>query len=1020
VPTAIVAALGGAAAIGTAATVAIYAVSLVGTLALSSYQKRKAERTARAQFDAAQVDRLANVPSTVAPRELVLGRVRKGGHVFFKTSVGQFKELFIMCIAVAAHEVDGIEQVYLNAEPVSVDVDGRVTTAPYGVASKISAEQALPGAVTELAHAPVDGAASVRVDRVFLGGAGRTEVTAFTVVGNVVTITEDMASEAGLPPRVYTAYYQYSGFNSFVNIRWHLGAPGQQADAGLVAMLPGLWTPDHRADGIAYLVCQFAYNDGALPSGIPSVTVQMRGAKVLDTRTGPTQFSENPALLMRHVMQHPHFGKRTGFTPQEDTRIIAAANACDTAIDYIPGIVVPMFRASGVFPFGTAARDVLDDLAQAMGGEWAPAAGEFFVRAGVYQLPVMHLTEADLAVVQRGNDGAVAQSPITINPHRPRNDKINTIVPRIWDQAANYVQTTITPLRIATLIADDGAELSQEVVMPAVFYAGQAYHIAGIMLRDGRDPLTVTLPFKFSAYPLELFDGVTLTWPLVGWTAKEFRIVGRAFSRQGAVLLTLKETTAAIFTWGAGFRPDGYASNSGLPKPWDIHPPVMLSISSGEGELVIQSDGTVVNGVRVTWAPIADQSILSGGYVDLDVRVLPDEAWVRYSAPGDATELKFTGVADLSLILLRLRTRNSLTASDWGPFAMHRVIGKTEPPPDMENLAIVGSVLSWSLPRRVPDLAGFIFRFHYGSNLDWGSATPLHDGVITEIPYDLVRRPGGVVTIMGKALDTSGNESLASANIVMNLGDPPIANIVEQWDFAALGWPYAAGEQAGWTLVAGKPTANDLDSFYGTDGQSFYGQDNDPFYKAGAYAQLVYVSSEISLNAALAGSVMTIITETAGIDLKIDYRLCGPGSFYGPDASSFYGDDDAAPFFLPPGEWQPWPGQIVASNDVYQFRIQIGAGVVQGVLQKLVVVVDAPDIEEEIPDLPISAAGTVPPFTKPFTSIKTVQVTLQANGSGATTAEVDKAAPLAPVIKLFNAAHVAVSGATADITLKGY
>ena len=61
--------------------VAAYAITLVGTLALSSYQKRKAERMAKAQFDAAQVDRLVNVSGTVAPRRLALGRLRTGGQV---------------------------------------------------------------------------------------------------------------------------------------------------------------------------------------------------------------------------------------------------------------------------------------------------------------------------------------------------------------------------------------------------------------------------------------------------------------------------------------------------------------------------------------------------------------------------------------------------------------------------------------------------------------------------------------------------------------------------------------------------------------------------------------------------------------------------------------------------------------------------------------------------------------------------------------------------------------------------
>lgn len=995
-----------------AAVVAIsYAVTLVGTIALSSFQKRKAERVARAQFDAAQVDRLVNIPGTVAPRELVLGRVRKGGHVFFRTSVGQYKELFLMCIAVASHEIDGIEQIYLNDTPVDVNSGGQVTTAPYGQAATKHTQKQIPfnDMSVTLDYDPLPGSVKATA---WTGGSLGYEV-ACTVNGREVTITETM------PNWAFYIDYDYSGFDSFVNIRWHLGAPGQQADPALVSMLPGVWTPDHRADGIAYLVCAFAYNDSALPSGIPAVTAQLRGAKVLDTRTGPTQFSENPALLMRHVMQHPQFGKRTGFTPAEDTRIIAAANACDNTIDYTPGIVVPMFRAASVFPFGTATRDVLDDLAQSMGGEWAFAAGEFFVRPGVYQLPVMHLTDRDLAVVQRGNDGSVSQSAITISPHRPRNDKINIVTARIWDQAANYIETPITPLRAEALIADDKAELSQEITMSAVFYAGQAFHIAGIMLRDGRDCLTAQLPFKLSAYPLELFDGILLTLPRYGWTAKEFRIMGRTLSPEGFVVLKLKETTAAIFAWGAGFRPDGYAPNSGLPKPWLIDPPVMLSINSGEGELRVQTDGTIVNGVRVTWAPILDQAVVVGGSVQLQYQVLPDGEWINAIVPGDATEVTFYGVEDLALILVRLRTRNSIAVSVWGPTVMHRVIGKTEPPPDMENLSIAGSVLSWSLPRRVPDLAGFVFRFHYGSNVDWGSAAPLHTGLVTASPWEPETRPGGVVTIMGKAQDTSGNLSKTAAVIVMNLGDPPIANVVETWDFDALGWPFAPGLQIGWTFVSGKPSATALDSLYGTDDQSFYGQDTEPFYDAGAYGQMVYVTSEISVNKALAGSVMTLEIEALGTDLRIEYRLAGPGSLYGADGASFYGPG-ADPFYDPPGAWQPWPGQLIAANEIYQFRVTIGAGVQRGVIQEMFVTIDAPDMVEVLADVPISALGTVIPYTKPFTSIKAITAQLQANASNAETIETDKTLPLAPKIRAFNAAHVAVSGATADLTLQGY
>ena len=235
----------------------------------------------------------------------------------------------------------------------------------------------------------------------------------------------------------------------------------------------------------------------------------------------------------------------------------------------------------------------------------------------------------------------------------------------------------------------------------------------------------------------------------------------------------------------------------------------------------------------------------------------------------------------------------------------------------------------------------------------------------------------------------------------------------------ALGWPGAPADQSGWTLVGGLPSANALDSFYGSDDQSFYRADADSFFKDESYAELEYVTDPISVVSALSGSIMTLAAEYEGIDLRIDYRLAGPGPFYGDDGQPFYGPDDD-PFYGEPGPWQPWPGQIVAARDAYQFRVRLGAGALQGVLQSLVMTIDAPDLEEELSDLAVPAGGLVIPYVKDFTSIKTVQATLQTNGSGGVTVEIDKTLPLAPKVRVFDSSHTAVAGATVDITLKGY
>ena len=53
------------------------------------------------------------------------------------------------------------------------------------------------------------------------------------------------------------------------------------------------------------------------------------------------------------------------------------------------------------------------------------------------------------------------------------------------------------------------------------------------MMRDARDPLTITVSFKLRAFSVELFDHIYLTITRYGWTAKEFLVVGRSLDGQG-------------------------------------------------------------------------------------------------------------------------------------------------------------------------------------------------------------------------------------------------------------------------------------------------------------------------------------------------------------------------------------------------------------------------------------------------------------------------------------------------------
>jgi hypothetical protein len=761
---------------------------LLGGLAYSSAKAKSAKRKARDEFNAAQVNRLANISTTTGPRELVLGLVRKGGNVFFRASTGANKTKFVMAQAIAGHEIDAVEQIYFNDEAITIDSSGNVTSAPYAFGTPTSATTfADASGNATLLGAPVPGTLAA-----FTGTTAGREGDLVQQLANVVGTAVTTAPNARIT-------YQYLLTSTRARVRWVLGAPDQAADSRLISLFPGLWTAAHRARAVAYLICEFDYDETAFPTGLPNVTAVVRGAKLYDPRTGGTAWSENPALMVRHVYAHPAFGKGTP-TAEEDARIAAAATACDTSHSYVVGGVTTttaLYRAALVAPFGTAAKDVFDDLTQAMAGAWAYAGGQLYLKPGTWTPSVMSLTEADLADVVR--TGA-SQQDIALNivVHREQAQKFNTVTPTIWDADQGYKQTPLTPLPGAALVARDGKTLAQAVTMPAVGHAGQALHIAGVLMRDARDPLTVTLSFKLKAYPLELFDTIALTIAHYGWSSKLFMVVGRDWTADGNLSLTLKETAEAIYTPDAAFSAQGYAANTQLPSPWYVPQVGELTVSSGTAELLKLSDGSILTRMRVSWPAIDDASVTEGGTIEVQYRaVLSDGPWERDEVPGSVTQTVIGGVQDANAYTIRARARSRLAVGLWSAQVVHTVLGKTEPPPIFDRFLVLAQPdgtrqIAFGYSALPPvDWLGAQIRYLAGTHAspDWDSMTVLseQDTHYTASPIEVNVPPAGTYTFACKSVDRSGNLSPYRLQTI-TLPDRRLGSVFDEWDEFIDGW----------------------------------------------------------------------------------------------------------------------------------------------------------------------------------------------------------------------------------------
>lgn len=966
----------------------------VGSMIYGASQQRRAEKKAKEEeqrrkdaYNAGLRDRLTQIASEV-PHTYIYGRARVGSAVVAIFSSGSRDEYKHLVCVHAAHECDAFEEWYIGGKKLAaLDGSGWVTAAPFFTTSTHDVWESHAVPEFTLAHDPVPGS-------VYVYTQVRDEGTVqcqFTIDGRNVVVT---------PPPFATfpldVSYQYTQGNPFVNVRTHLGTGDDPADAYLMSVTGGQWPATAVLRGYCYSVITLNLNEPEFQGGLPTIETVIRGRKLYDPRTETTAWSQNPPLVIRDYLTSEICKVDADDIP--DDAVIAAANVCDE--EHAFG---KRYTFNGSITSDQSKNDVLEGMAQSMAGGICSTTWDMW--AGKYVAPIMALSQDDIV------------GELAITPGLSHADIYNGVKGQFCSPENNYVINDFKPYQNAAYVAADGGdELWSNIDFPYTNSLQRVHNLCRIFVEDQRNGYTVKGLFKVKTWRLRPGSRVTLTSALFGWSSKVFRITDKKDNPSGMVELTMKEDGESIWDFADAVVPDE-TPNTNLPDPFYV--PKIASVTCQSGtNLLIAKDGTVISRVQVSWPAVQSQSVQSNGLIEVEWRKVDTDVYNKASVSGNETSTFISPAEDGAWYVVRVRSVNAYLniKADWTYAQPHQVVGKTAPPGNMQQLSISGTKLSWAINSEL-DIAGSRFRFHYGNNRDWGTAAPLHEGLIVASPFDLVTRPAGMVTIMGKWVDTSGNESVTAAYIVTDLGDIPVANVVEEFDFKADGFP---GEITGGEVDEdGNLVADEVDSFYGDDNQSFYEADNAPFYLESSYGKLVYVTPEISVPQPLTGSLMSLIIDTQGIDLTVEYRLTGPGPLFGDDDDSFFGPDDE-PFYGPPGIWNPWPGQIPASFDVFQWRVTIGSGAVRGKISELKVVIDAPDMVEYIEDLVIEAGGTIIPYTLNFTAIKTVTPALQANESGAITVEVDKTTPIQPKLIAYNDAHVSVGGATSDVIIKGY
>ena len=470
-------------------------------------------------------------------------------------------------------------------------------------------------------------------------------------------------------------------------------------------------------------------------------------------------------------------------------------------------------------------------------------------------------------------------------------------------------------------------------------------------------------------------------------------------SDQLAIALELVETDSSIYDWDTGLEQTiDPAPDTNLPDPFTVATVSNLQATSGENQLFIQADGTIISRIQVTWTHAQQTAI-----ADFEIAWKPTAIGVWHEGRVRTGLYYIAPVQDGEPYDIRVRAYNNLgIRSAYSTITGHTVVGKTSPPPDVDYFLVQRQAdgtreFSWTYTSPPIDLAGFKIRYSLGTGGAWDSMQALHTGLLNASPFETNLLAAGTYTVGIKAVDTFGNESTNAAIIESTLGDPRLKNVIYTEDLRVNTWSGTktdcAFDPSAQALIPG--STDTWSDYSGSDWSDLSGV----AWNENPVTQMVYDHTTIDLGVVVSFKPLVSLEIAAG-QVTIEEA---------------HSDDDATY-----SSYAAVSGQITACY--LKLRITVDDPALTGITQ-CTVNLDADTVYEVIEDLDTSTVSSPDgdfrlPIQKTYIKIFNVNLALQNVGAGWSWEVIDKNAGSGPRIKIYDETNT-LADAAIDAEIKG-
>ncbi len=542
--------------------------------------------------------------------------------------------------------------------------------------------------------------------------------------------------------------------NLTVRIKQHLGSDTQVADADLVSEVSN-WTTAHRLQGIAYLYVRLKYDADAFPSGIPNISAEIKGKKILDFRDGSTAFSSNPALCLYDYLSDTRFGLAVPTDQIDTTSFTTVANICDEDITLAGGGTENRYEAHGIVYSNVSPMKAINELVGSMLGVLSYSNGKFHLAGGKFVSPSITLDEDDFA------------SGMSVQTKQSRRDLFNTVKGVFTSPESDWQPSDYPMVTSSTFVSEDNdVTIFGNIDLPFTISSTMAQRIAKVVLFKNRQQMVLVAKMKLSAFKLQVGDTVTINNTRLGFSSKIFQVADWSFfsnASETGINVTLQEISSSVFDWNAE-ESEFISDNTTLPSAETVSAP-SLEVSD-----IMRAYSGIVSTFLLVKATSGQ-----GTTNEIEVEYRNTSTDTEYTTLGKAktvggsAKFELVDAEDGMTYEVRARAVNAFNVYSSFASAIHEVVGKTEPPANVADFSvnIVNNlaVCSWTANEEL-DLSHYIIRHTPVTS------SPVYHGATIVANYismatNQISLPAQTGTYMIKAVDVLGLTSETSTKKVV-------------------------------------------------------------------------------------------------------------------------------------------------------------------------------------------------------------------------------------------------------------